>query len=112
MLAILLTGARTVKRDPVAARYWAERAVANPAKDASKADLQVLLGRLLAESDSADERARGLDILERMARRRVRRQAGVGDRHPQGRSGSRAHAAGRSRCGPIPAARRRRSPKC
>ena len=56
-----------MKRDPVAARYWAERAVANPAKDASKADLQVLLGRLLVTSDRPDERARGIDILERMA---------------------------------------------
>ena len=36
MLAILLEPGITVKRDPVAARYWAERAVANPAKDASK----------------------------------------------------------------------------
>ncbi|MGE9010409.1 hypothetical protein ACO2JO_17620 [Leptospira interrogans] len=67
MLAILLNRGSTVKRDPVAARYWAERAVANPAKDASKADLQVLLGRLLVTSDSADQRARGFDILERMA---------------------------------------------
>ena len=37
MLAILLDRGETVKRDPVAARYWAERAVANPAKDASRA---------------------------------------------------------------------------
>ncbi|MBR1194324.1 SEL1-like repeat protein [Bradyrhizobium sp. AUGA SZCCT0160] len=67
MLAILLDRGSTVKRDPVAARYWAERAVANPAKDASKADLLVLLGRLLVTSDRPDERARGIDILERMA---------------------------------------------
>jgi len=68
MLAILLDRGSTVKRDPVAARYWAERAVANPAKDTSKDDLLVLLGRLLAGSDKADERARGLDILERTAK--------------------------------------------
>ncbi|MBR1146296.1 SEL1-like repeat protein [Bradyrhizobium sp. AUGA SZCCT0431] len=67
MLAILLNRGSTVKRDPVAARYWAERAVANPAKDTSKGDLQVLLGRLLVTSDRPDERARGIDILERMA---------------------------------------------
>ena len=60
-----------VKRDAVAARYWAERAVANPANDTSKADLTVTLGRLLAASDKPDERTRGLDILERTA------QAGV-----------------------------------
>ena len=68
MLAILLDRGTTVKRDPVAARYWAERAVANPAPDASKGDLLVLLGRLLVTSDRPDERARGLDILERMAK--------------------------------------------
>src|SRR6185369_15356151 len=36
LLAILLDRGTTVKRDPVAARYWAERAVANPAQDTSK----------------------------------------------------------------------------
>ena len=68
MLAILLDRGTTVKRDPAAARYWAGRAVANPAKDASAGDLLVLLGRLLVTSDKPDERARGLDILERMAK--------------------------------------------
>lgn len=68
MLARRLEDGDIVKRDLVAARYWAERAVANPAKDASKANLQVTLGRLLATSDKPDERARGLDILERMAK--------------------------------------------
>ncbi len=68
MLAILLDRGTTVKRDPAAARYWAGRAVANPAKDTSAGDLLVLLGRLLVTSDKPDERARGLDILERMAK--------------------------------------------
>jgi TPR repeat protein len=68
MLAILLDRGSTVKRDPVAARYWAERALANPAKDTSKGDLLVLLGRLLVTSDRPDERTRGLDILERAAK--------------------------------------------
>ena len=67
MLAILLDRGDTVKRDPVAARYWAERAVQNPAKDANRDGLKVLLGRLLASSDKPEERARGLDILERAA---------------------------------------------
>ena len=94
MLAVLLDRGDIVKRDPAAARYWAERAVANPAKDESKGDLQVLLGRLLVRSDKPDERARGLDILERLASRRaVRRQAGIGDRHPQGRSHAGANIA-------------------
>ena len=97
-----------VKRDPVAARYWAERAVANPARDASKAGLLVTLGRLLAASDKPEERARGLEILEGMSKAEVvRRQARTGDRHPQGRSGARAHAA---RGSPPPRSRRRHRP--
>jgi TPR repeat protein len=68
MLAILLDRGTTVKRDAAASRYWAGRAVANPSKDANSGDLLVLLGRLLVTSDKPDERARGLDILERMAK--------------------------------------------
>jgi TPR repeat protein len=67
MLIRRLEDGDIVKRDPVAARYWAERAVANPAKDTPKGSLSVTLGRLLAASDKPDERARGLDILERVA---------------------------------------------
>jgi len=55
-----------VKRDIVAARYWAERAVTNAATDVSKGDRLLTLGRLLAASDKPDERARGLDILEKL----------------------------------------------
>src|SRR4051812_7593542 len=65
MLIRQLEDGDIIKRDPVAARYWAERAIANPAKDASKGSL-LTLGRLLAASDKPDERARGLDILERL----------------------------------------------
>ena len=68
MLVRRLQDGDIVKRDPVAARYWAERAVANPAKGESKGHLLVVLGSLLAASDRPDERARGLDILERMAK--------------------------------------------
>ena len=71
MLVRRLEDGDIVKRDPVAARYWAERAVANPAREASKGSLLVTLGRLLATSDKPDERARGLDILERMAKAEV-----------------------------------------
>ena len=70
-LARRLEDGDIVKRDIVAARYWAERAVANPAREASKGSLLVTLGRLLATSDKPDERARGLDILERMAKAEV-----------------------------------------
>ena len=55
-----------VKRDVIAARSWAERVVANPAKDANQGGDLLSLGSLLDTSDSADERARGLDILERL----------------------------------------------
>jgi TPR repeat protein len=68
MLAVLLDRGDIVKRDAAAARYWAERAVANPAKDASKGSLLVLLGRLLIKSDKPEERARGLDLLERLTK--------------------------------------------
>lgn len=69
MLVRRLEDGDIVKRDTVAARYWAERAVANPnpSRYASKGDLLVTLGRLLATSDKPEERARGLDILERLS---------------------------------------------
>lgn len=65
MLATLLSRGTTVKRDPVAARYWAERALENPVKETDRGGLQVFLGGLLAESDKPEERVRGLEILER-----------------------------------------------
>ena len=68
MLAILLDRGSIVKRDPAAARYWAERAVSNPAKDATRGELLALLGRLLVTSDKPEERARGLDLLERTSK--------------------------------------------
>ena len=68
MLAVLLDRGSIVKRDREAARYWAERAVAHPAKDETRADLQVLLGRLLVKSASPDERARGIELLEKLSK--------------------------------------------
>jgi TPR repeat protein len=68
MLALLLDRGGVVKRDPLAARYWAERAVQNPAKDDTEGNLLVLLGRLLVTSDRPDERARGVEILEKMVK--------------------------------------------
>jgi TPR repeat protein len=67
MLIRRLTDGDIVKRDLVAARYWAERAIANPAKGADGADMLLTLGSLLATSGKPEERARGLDILERVA---------------------------------------------
>jgi TPR repeat protein len=68
MLVRHLQDGDIVKRDPVAARYWAERAAANPATGTGRADMSLTLGSLLATSDKPEERARGLDILERVAR--------------------------------------------
>jgi TPR repeat protein len=67
MLVRRLEDGDIVKRDPVAARYWAARAVANPAKGTTRANNLLTLGRLLATSDKAEERARGLEVLEQMA---------------------------------------------
>ena len=113
MLAILLDRGTTVKRDPVAARYWAGRAVANPAKDAERGQPSGA-----ARAPAGDVRPAGrARPRPRHPRadgkgRPVRRQARIGDRDPQGRSGARACAAGGIRCGPIPAARRHLWPKC
>jgi TPR repeat protein len=68
MLALLLDRGGIVKRDPVAARYWAERAIANPASGVTRGDLTALLGRLLVTSNKPEERARGLDLLERTSK--------------------------------------------
>jgi TPR repeat protein len=68
MLALLLNRGGIVKRDPVAARYWAERAIANPASGVTRGDLTALLGRLLVTSNKPEERARGLDLLERTSK--------------------------------------------
>jgi TPR repeat protein len=68
MLAVLLDRGGTVKRDAAAARFWAERAVANPAKGESRGNLLVLLARLLVTSDKPEERARGLDLLEKLSK--------------------------------------------
>lgn len=72
-LALLLDRGGVVKRDPAAARLWAERSLAAPPAGTSPADIALLLGRLLTRSDRLDERARGLGMLEGLAR------AGRGD---------------------------------
>jgi TPR repeat protein len=68
MLSILLDRGGVVKRDPAAARYWAERAISNPAKETTKGDLVASLACRLAASDKPEERARGLDLLERTSK--------------------------------------------
>jgi len=73
MLAVLLDRGSTVKRDPAEAIQWAERALANPAKEMQPIDMQVLLARLLVKSAIAADKARGIELLEKLA------QAGRGD---------------------------------
>lgn len=70
-LSNLLIRGTTVKRDPAAAREWAQRAVNNPAKDANRGDLAGALARLLVTSDKPEERARGIDLLERLTKANV-----------------------------------------
>ena len=67
ILTVLLDRGDTVKRDPEDAIRWAERALANPAKDQTRGQMQVLLGRLLVKSPNPDQKARGLDLRERLA---------------------------------------------
>jgi TPR repeat protein len=69
VLAVLLDRGDTVKRDNAQAVYWAERAVTNPSKDVTPAEMQVLLGRLLLKSDDSAQRMRGIDLLEKLAQR-------------------------------------------
>jgi hypothetical protein len=66
MLAILLERGGVVKRDPVAARVWAERTYQRPPDDQDRGVIGVLLGRLLAGSDQPAQRARGLAVLEQL----------------------------------------------
>jgi hypothetical protein len=68
ILTILLDRGSTVKRNPAEARFWAERLHANPPPDVGHAVTGVLLGRLLAASPQPDERRRGLEFLEELAR--------------------------------------------
>jgi TPR repeat protein len=63
-LAMLLDSGGLVKRDPAAARYWAERTLDDPPKEIGRDSIAKLAGRLLAASDQPEQRARGLSILE------------------------------------------------
>jgi TPR repeat protein len=67
-LAMLLDSGGVVKRDAAEARYWAERALANPPKDVGRDTITKFCGRLLAASDKPDERARGLAVLDQLSR--------------------------------------------
>ena len=76
-LAVLLNRGSVVKRDPAGARLWAARAAANPPKDTRSADIQVQLGYSFTQSKDADERKRGLAMLEALAKVRGDAQANL-----------------------------------
>jgi TPR repeat protein len=72
-LMAILTRGGPIKHDLANARYWAKQALANPPKGVRPVDVQVAVGQLLSESDDAEERQRGIDLLEPLAK------AGRGD---------------------------------
>ena len=49
--------------------YWVERAITNPSKDVTPAEMQVLLGHLLVKSDDPAQQMRGINLLEALAQR-------------------------------------------
>jgi len=75
-LAIILDRGEMVKRDNAAAIYWADRSLRKPDGEGSQADIATLLWRLLTQSDDPPQRARGIDMLERLTRA-GRRDAGA-----------------------------------
>jgi TPR repeat protein len=75
-LAVILDRGEIVKRDNAAAIYWAERSLQKPDAEWGKADIATLLGRLLTQSDDPAQRARGIDMLERLTKA-GRRDAGA-----------------------------------
>lgn len=68
-LTTILPRGGPLKHDLAAARLWGERALANPPKDMRRSDIQVGVGSLLSKSDNADERRRGISMLEALPNR-------------------------------------------
>jgi TPR repeat protein len=67
-LATILTRGGPFKHDMAGARYWGEKALANPPKEMRPAYVAVVVGHWLPESGQADERQRGIDILEKLTK--------------------------------------------
>ncbi len=111
-LAVILDRGEMVKRDNAAAIYWAERSLQKPDGEWGQADIATLLGRLLTQSDDPAQRARGIDMLERLTRA-GRRDAGAYLAIASGATTRYGRAAcSRVRCGASPARRCRRWPTC
>jgi TPR repeat protein len=72
-LVAILTRGGPIRHDLAGARHWARQALANPPNEVRPVNVQVTVGQLLSESDDADERKRGIDLLEPLAK------AGRGD---------------------------------
>lgn len=68
VLAIRYDRGSTIRRDRDQAIYWAQRALRNPDKNTTALDLQIMISRLLSQSDDADKRARGIALLETLNR--------------------------------------------
>jgi TPR repeat protein len=67
-LATILTRGGPIKHDMAGARYWGEKALANPPKNMRPSDVAVVVGQWLSGSDKADEQLRGIIILEKLAK--------------------------------------------
>jgi TPR repeat protein len=74
-LAVILERGEMVKRDNAQAISWAERSLQKP-DEWGEVAIATLLGRLLTQSDDPAQRARGIDILERLTKA-GRRDAGA-----------------------------------
>ena len=68
-LATILNRGGPIKHDPAAARHWGERALANPPKAIDVGVFRVVVGHWLSQSDNANERKRGIALLEALPRR-------------------------------------------
>jgi TPR repeat protein len=67
-LATILARGGPLKRDSAGARLWGEQVLANPPKNVRVNDIQAVVGHWLAKSDNADERKRGIEMLEALAK--------------------------------------------
>lgn len=68
-LATIKSRGGPFKHDMAEARRWGEKAIANPPKDSSKADIQLMVGHWFGQSDDAAERKRGIAMLEALGSR-------------------------------------------
>ena len=68
-LATIKSRGGPFKHDMVEARKWGERAVANPPKEVGAGLVRLVVGHWLSLSDDADQRKRGIALLESLGER-------------------------------------------